>query len=399
MTNVNLRDLITNMLAGAIVTLATLLLKHLLPRFDPVFLSLIASIVSILLLLGIHYLCVTNLFTSEPVIIPLVVAMITILAIWILILPSPEPPTISISEPTQTVVCPPPPDLCIFPVRGTSKHVTTDSQTIVIFVDPGGGNWWPQNLDFHLEIWDNGDWEGKAQIGDKSQPSGTEFRIIALLMNRAQANKTIKRPYKELPPSITNFGPIRLIVLSTPVPTITPTEKPTPLVLTQPPTPTMTPQPTPTTTCPTAGGPFAVAWNRVQGTIGCADSNAITGLIVEENFEGGKLFWREPIDYAQILALFNDGTWQIVKHSPFIEGSPEFSCPDANTPSQCPPTPKRGFGIIWCDIPEMRARLGNALDCERGYQGSMQQFDRGFMLQTDSGAIYALYDDGRWERR
>lgn len=50
-------------------------------------------------------------------------------------------------------------------------------------------------------------------------------------------------------------------------------------------------------------------------------------------------------------------------------------------------------------LAEIRSRLGNATDCEWGYQGSMQQFERGFMLQSDSGVIYVLYDDGHWERR
>jgi formylglycine-generating enzyme required for sulfatase activity len=151
--------------------------------------------------------------------------------------------------------------------------------------------------------------------------------------------------------------------------------------------------------CLAVNGPFAAVWNTVQGNIGCAFGNTITGLMAEENFEDGKMFWREPIDHEQVLVLFNDGTWQIVEHPSYVEGSPEFSCPDAHTPSQCPPTPKRGFGMVWCDIPEVRSGLGNAIDCERGYQGFMQQFERGFMLQTDDGAIYVFYDDGRWERR
>jgi hypothetical protein len=122
-------------------------------------------------------------------------------------------------------------------------------------------------------------------------------------------------------------------------------------------------------------------------------------LVAEENFQGGKMFWREPIDYAQALVLYNDGTWKAHQHAPFVEGSPEFSCPDSDTPSQCPPTPKRGFGLIWCDIPEVRNRLGNATDCERGYQGLMQEFERGFMLTTDGGSIFVFYEDGQWERR
>jgi len=54
--------------------------------------------------------------------------------------------------------------------------------------------------------------------------------------------------------------------------------------------------------------------------------------------------------------------------------------------------------MMWCDIPEIRQGLGNATDCERGYQGAMQSFEQGFMLQTDSGAIYIFFQDGTWQR-
>jgi Tol biopolymer transport system component/serine/threonine protein kinase len=150
--------------------------------------------------------------------------------------------------------------------------------------------------------------------------------------------------------------------------------------------------------CPAPNRAFAAAWNEVHDRIGCASGPGIQGLVAEENFEGGKMFWREPIDTAQALVLFSDGSWQLFPHAPYEESMPEFSCADADTPAQCPPTPKRGFGTMWCDIPEIRDRLGNATDCERGYQGWMQQFERGFMLKSDDAAIYAFYDDGRWER-
>lgn len=164
------------------------------------------------------------------------------------------------------------------------------------------------------------------------------------------------------------------------------------------PTPTEIPRPTATPSCLPVSGPFAAVWNTLQGLVGCASTYAVRGLVAEENFESGKMFWREPVDYAQVLVLFNDGTWQILPHSPFVEGSPDFSCPDANTPSECPPTPKRGFGMVWCDTPSLRERLGSATDCERGYQGWMQQFEWAFMLQTGSGAVIVFYSDNQWER-
>jgi serine/threonine-protein kinase len=163
--------------------------------------------------------------------------------------------------------------------------------------------------------------------------------------------------------------------------------------------PTATPNPTVTPSCPTVQGPFAAIWAAEQARLGCAQGEAFSGLIAEETFEGGKMFWREPIDTAQALVLFNDGTWRIFTHAPYVEGSPEFPCADANTPAQCPPTPKRGFGTMWCDIPEIRNRLGNALDCERGYQGTLQQFDNGSVLRTDTSTVYLFYGDGTWTRR
>jgi hypothetical protein len=72
---------------------------------------------------------------------------------------------------------------------------------------------------------------------------------------------------------------------------------------------------------------------------------------------------------------------------------------DRSSPPQSPPTPRRGFGAMWCDIPEIRNGLGNATDAERGFTGVMQRFENGSMLRTDSGAVYVFYDRGIWESR
>jgi hypothetical protein len=153
------------------------------------------------------------------------------------------------------------------------------------------------------------------------------------------------------------------------------------------------------TNCATVTGPLAEAWTQAQSRLGCAVGPAARGLIAEENFVSGKMFWREPVDRAQVLVLFGNGTWKIYRHTPFVEGSPEFKCVDSTTPAQSPPTPKRGFGTVWCDVPEVRRALGNAVDEERGYQGDLQSFERGFALRTDAGQVYVFYNDGRWERR
>jgi hypothetical protein len=124
-------------------------------------------------------------------------------------------PECSIDEPTRTkpVVCPSGGQGCVFTVQGTSTNVKTDSQAIVIFVDPGGDNWWPQNLDFGLSIEENGDWAGQARIGPPDAPpsSGARFRVIALVMKKSKVPK-VKRAYKPLPRSIASCGPVSLEV-------------------------------------------------------------------------------------------------------------------------------------------------------------------------------------------
>jgi len=189
-------------------------------------------------------------------------------------------------------------------------------------------------------------------------------------------------------------------------PTLRPTDPatptPTPTGTPIPPSPTQAlsiPTPDALAQCTTVTGTFGAVWQAVGSRLGCSEGSVITGLIAEEAFEGGMMFWREPFDYAQALVAFSSGTWQIFGHTPYVEGSPDFSCLDAQTPAQCPPTPKRGFGMMWCDISAIRSGLGNAVNCERGYIGEMQQFEEGFALRSDSGIIYVFYGDGMWERR
>lgn len=236
-------------------------------------------------------------------------------------------------------------------------------------------------------------------VGCRSAPVATPTLVSEALV--------VARPSPTLaptaPPSPT---PSPLPPTATPAPSPSPTlpTLPATATLTESPTPSATatpspPLPSPTLACPPVAGPFAALWAELGSALGCAQGGAIFGFIVEENFEGGRMFWREPVDVGQALVLFNDGPWRVFTHAPFVEGSPDFPCADATTPAQSPPTPRRGFGAMWCDIPAIRAGLGNALDAERGYTGSLQAFDNAFVVGTDYGATYIFYSGGRWQRR
>lgn len=198
-----------------------------------------------------------------------------------------------------------------------------------------------------------------------------------------------------------------LIATHTPIPTPTATatviRTATPTA-TYTPTPTWTPTPRPSATeaCTLAAGPtFAPLWTGVvRNSIGCPTSQERGVFTAYQEFDGGFMVWRQ--DRADIVYVFyNDGTY-----GEFIptwqDGTPEYSCPDTNTPSTSPPTPRRGFGSVWCNYPVVRQRLGWADTDEIGDWRNLQDFQRGLMLQRAARAgepRYVAYSDTHtWER-
>jgi len=147
----------------------------------------------------------------------------------------------------------------------------------------------------------------------------------------------------------------------------------------------MTPSPVPPspTACPSTisvGGDFGLAYTtaKLQQGLGCPTTGERSLKTSYEPFEHGFMFWRE--DTTQVYAFYGvDNTWQEFTDT-YVDGQPEYSCPNASTPSTAPPTPKRGLGKVWCTQPDVRSRLGKALSDEIGNTRSLQDFQNGSML-------------------
>lgn len=147
--------------------------------------------------------------------------------------------------------------------------------------------------------------------------------------------------------------------------------------------------PSPTPCALPAGPTFARVWNREL--MGCPLSNesGVTGAY--ETFERGFMLWCQDNDGH--YAVFDDGA-----HSRFVFPSaepPEFACTEAAQLGR----PRRGFSQVWCNYPEVRQRIGNAMDDEIGNDRPLQVFQQGFMIFIpERNAIYALLDNGSWRR-
>jgi len=195
--------------------------------------------------------------------------------------------------------------------------------------------------------------------------------------------------------AITRIGSadeITLLTLPTTVPTISlPVIQNEDLILTSP-TPVLvegswesfqvipTPAPTPTLyPCWLDPGlTLRNSWTaQLRQKLGCPTTEERGIITAYQPFERGFMLWRA--DTEQIYVFFDDGSTQLLQDT-WREGDPEYTCPDRATPSQTPPTPRRGFGRAWCIERNLRQRLGNALADESGDYRLVQDFEHGAMI-------------------
>jgi hypothetical protein len=175
----------------------------------------------------------------------------------------------------------------------------------------------------------------------------------------------------------------------TPEPTVPATAVP---VATLPPIvePTSAATPSPTPCGITVYPSFAAVWNSHAGPLNCPTANGRSDVsLALEDFKGGRMVWRK--DTRRIYVLYNNGRWDAYTDA-WRSSDPEYSC---GTP-QSPPTPRRGFGRIWCDYDAVRAGLGDATNAEWSVSGAVQEFSGGFILQPGDAPIYVFYNNGTW---
>jgi hypothetical protein len=120
---------------------------------------------------------------------------------------------------------------------------------------------------------------------------------------------------------------------------------------------------------------------------------------VEQRFEGGLLIWLAITQ--EIYVFYSDGnqpTWEKYPDT-FAEGIPESD--DTLIPPEGRLQPIRGFGLVWRENPQIRERLGWAVEPEFGYDGIIQISsartgeETTYLRVRDSGILAILPD--RWE--
>ncbi len=203
---------------------------------------------------------------------------------------------------------------------------------------------------------------------------------------------------------ITNTPDPRIVAVSvTPTSEQPATSQPTAEVTVQPtipvsPQPTIAPTigavasaqvpPTPTAVVlPPTGGPVPAATFGPTATLSAFPTETRAQLyIAHQDFEHGYMFWISTI--KQIWVLYygpgdnsKAGEWQSYADT-FVDGEPEMD-PNLNPPQPDRYQPKRGFGKLWRNTPDVKNALGWATTPEFGLNTTYVYQAGGYLDSND----------------
>ncbi len=223
---------------------------------------------------------------------------------------------------------------------------------------------------------------------------GTVLEVVTLASDFVLITPT-------LPPSKT---PTLTLTITT-----TPSRTPPPAA-SLPPLPTVFAQPTayippPVGYNPPVGGGVSPVcgspWFFVQPVVqACPMNPPLVSAASFQQFQKGFMLWVQQ--HGAIYVLYdsaNPPRWQVFQDT-FQEGMPEtdpaFGAPPAYTWQ-----PRRGFGLLWRTLPDVRQRIGWAvIEWETNFTAQMQTGSDGWLYVTDPrGGVFALAADGsEWKR-
>jgi hypothetical protein len=132
---------------------------------------------------------------------------------------------------------------------------------------------------------------------------------------------------------------------------------------------------------------------QVRQNLGCPTTpeQGFTGA--QQAFHSG--FVIQVDTTGTIYVLFKDGHWEQHPNT-WHPGDP------VNNPYLTPPAgwyqPEYGIGKLWRNYDNMSQRLGWARYPQQGTAGTMQPYNGGMMLWTQSSGVWVLYNNGTYQR-
>jgi hypothetical protein len=122
-------------------------------------------------------------------------------------------------------------------------------------------------------------------------------------------------------------------------------------------------------------------------------------LAAFQNFENGVMIWTQlvPGEDERVYVLFSYGGYRMYNDTYDPDNDPEV--PNVKCPNPDLYTPRRGFGKVWSNFPEVRTSIGCATEpIERGVTATVQLFQGGGVMVwiKDSDAVY-IFGPNEWQ--
>ena len=185
-------------------------------------------------------------------------------------------------------------------------------------------------------------------------------------------------------------------------------------------TTTTAPEPSPTPTfvpleveesnnCEIESSLDLVGYPSLEQRMGCATEPAIFDPIAINEFSPADQPADEPANRfmlwfgseQNIYVLLPDGTYQVHEDTWDEATDPTYPCNPLGGEEDSPPLPRRGFGKLWCNSPELQEILGTVPREERLCQYAvLQRFERGRLLACFEDATiryFRILDNGTWD--
>lgn len=143
---------------------------------------------------------------------------------------------------------------------------------------------------------------------------------------------------------------------------------------------------------------------ELEQRMGCAVAEAIFDPIAINEFGDEQPTNRFMLWFSHenlIYVLYPDGSYRTYPDT-WEEGvDPTFTCNPLGGEAESPPLPRRGFGKLWCNNPEIQAVMGPVPREERLCQYAvLQRFEEGRLLACFEDATiryFRLLNGGVWD--
>lgn len=157
------------------------------------------------------------------------------------------------------------------------------------------------------------------------------------------------------------------------------------------------------TACAVESNLDLAGYPNLEETMGCALEAASRDPVAINEFGTGPDYDRFMLWFSttqEIYVLLPDGTWQAYPDT-WQEGEPEILCNPLEGPDASPPLPRRGFGKLWCSVPEVQSAMGGIEREERLCQHVVsQEFERGRLVACFEDATiryFRILSNNQWD--